>query len=174
MNTEMISPWSALAVCWGWSLVHSLWMLALIALAVVCVLKVMARAAASSRYAVMIAALALMAAAPFFALRWTAPEWPASSVRLTDAAVNTSDAAGDAVANLSGTDSAKECPTCPRIKATSSETGAGRQQIHSVPQPIGDLAARLAALLDPVLPWVAALWFAGVLLASLRLTCGGV
>lgn len=171
MNTEMSSPWIELAVCWGWSLLHSVWMLALIALALACVLKFMVRASASSRYAVMVAALVLMAAVPLLAMHWTAPGSLASDLWAMGAA---SDAPAASLVAAPG--SADAGPSASYATYAEPEAGpaVGRLDAYNTPQPIGDIARRLAALFEPALPWVAALWLAGVLLASLRLTCGGV
>ncbi|MBI5094302.1 MAG: hypothetical protein HZB26_17910 [Candidatus Hydrogenedentes bacterium] len=170
MKAIEVSPWFSLAVHWGWALAHSVWMLTLIAIALACVLGVMKRATASTRYVVMLVALALMAIAPLAAFAWGTPASAFWSVWETISPQK----------QLPMT--AAPAPVAPSAKAAEysslpQESAAAMMIVRRTPTPMrhtpmGDLRQRVTAAMEPALPWAVALWALGVALVSLRLSCG--
>jgi beta-lactamase regulating signal transducer with metallopeptidase domain len=127
----------------------------------------------------MLVALGMMAAAPFLAFYWSAPEslvaslWPIgrSSDALSDTNVSNRLADADAVRGGNALTTRQEgveggLPPRPEDSAFGAAGAALR--------PIGTVAHHVSAMLEPTLPWIAALWMLGVWLVALRLACGGV
>jgi bla regulator protein blaR1 len=145
-----MSPTQAL----GWAIVHSLWQGALAATALASLFTIVPARAARTRYALAVATLLLMLAAPV-----------GTTLQLRDAAPGTADptwisavvARTPARALIPGA-TVERPPRAPLEVAPVSATPA--------------LAERFRAAFEPALPWVVALWFSGVVLLSLRLASG--
>lgn len=137
----------------GWALVHSLWQAVLVAAALAVLLRIVPARAARTRYALALTALLLAVALP---LR--------TALRPRDAAAPRADAA-------SITTAATRAPAyvLGALERTLAEVlpGSPAPRAGDVP-----LAARWRGAFEPALPWVVAIWLAGVLALSLRLTSG--
>jgi beta-lactamase regulating signal transducer with metallopeptidase domain len=125
----------------AWALLHSLWQGALVALALFGLLAALRRRPPTIRYALSLAALALLGALPsytFWRLSTAAPE---TAVTARTAAVESVAAAATATPHL--------------VAATTSIAWSER------------VAASWSRALRPLLPWLVASWFVGVALLSL-------
>ncbi|MHC4715161.1 MAG: M56 family metallopeptidase, partial [Planctomycetota bacterium] len=143
----------------GWTLLHSLWQLSLVAVLAASVLLMLRKASASARYTLALAMLFVMAALP-----------AVTFVLL-----------GDAVTPIDT--SAHPAPATPvaTVPVPSYETdapsGAARPALSDVPvvsaspRP-ADVSARLKALFEPFAPYCAVFWFLGVIVLSARLAGG--
>jgi beta-lactamase regulating signal transducer with metallopeptidase domain/HEAT repeat protein len=137
----------------GWGLLHSLWQSALAAAWLGSVLAIVPARAARTRYALAVTALVLTLALPFgtaLRLRGAAPR-PAERESVTSIVSPT--------------------PVTPVPGAAVAEQRYERHQV-APPPPAPPLAVRARAALEPALPWLVALWLAGVLGLSLRLVSG--
>jgi beta-lactamase regulating signal transducer with metallopeptidase domain len=145
-------------------------MLTLIALALACVLTVLKRATAATRYIVMLVALLLMAAAPLTAFWWRTP---ASALQNLWSVPSRG---GHELATSALAPPPLSLPSGERAALTPNPANTPTATLQSTAThghtPISDLRQRLAAAMEPALPWAVALWALGVLLVSLRLTCG--
>ena len=144
----------------GWLLVHSLWQLALLAVLALTLHRALQRCSANTRYLVLLAALALMVAAPIgtwfsqssgegksIAARFIANISLSSSALIKDAV-----AGGEA--QLSGQRTAK------------AERDA--QPLEFVRSIVASLWIPVRQRIMPWLPEIVVLWFAGVLAAAFR------
>src|SRR5207248_2725883 len=109
--------------------------------------------AARTRYALAVAALGLMVALPF-----------TTTLRLHDASsdVSTAELATSDVVPLPG------APGGPAPSPASPPASGAVEPVL----PTAPLAARVSEAIEPALPWLVIVWFAGVLVMSLRLASG--
>ena len=140
----------------GWAIVHSLWQEALAAAGLAALLAIVPAQAARIRYALGVAALALMLALPVA----TGVELRRESPR----AAGLQSAASGVVPALAG----------PLASGSGAEgtPGVGRSAASAVAA--SPLVTRVRSALQPALPWVVVLWLGGVLVLSLRLASGWV
>ncbi len=150
----------------GWSLVHFLWQGAVVALLLWLVLATLGSTRAHLRYLASCTALVLMTLCPMATLAWgwgQRPQLP-GNVELA--------AASDRAA--------AEADTAPQAVLASGATTAAPQTTHArqvaadAPNPVPGVAARpqWTGYLRPILPWIVALWLAGVIALTLRLGVG--
>ena len=171
MNALLDYPGLALAAYWGWALFHSIWQLALVAVALACVLRLMKAAPSESRYAVMLAALALMLAVPAATFFYVTPgaayrdAWnllPHSSPLFSLATIEQTAPLG----------------TVPTTELAESVDVAEIQSSSLRPivlaRPIADLGRRVASVCGDYVLWAVCVWALGVLALSLRLVFGGL
>ena len=166
-----LAPWITLASYWGWSLVHAVWMLAVIAAAAWCALQFMKRSTANARYIVLVSAMLLMATAPPATLWWMTPASVYEDVWTALAGPRT-------VMLVSGYTPTKATPSVLGAVTTPSPV-IGRhpaattvRKPWTVMTPMSDMRRRLIDTVNPILPWMVAVWAFGVLGVSCRLTCG--
>ena len=127
----------------GWTLLHSVWQGALVALLLAPALYLLRGRPAQARYAAACAALALLMALPVATF----------CVLLPGAAETTATTA-----------LAEPAPAQPPGTVASGSAAAGAMTMAGQPQPV--------ALLHALLPWLVVLWVAGVLTLSLRYLAG--
>jgi beta-lactamase regulating signal transducer with metallopeptidase domain len=128
----------------GWALVDSLWQNALAAAGLAALLALVPVRAARARYALATLTLALMLAFPI-----------ATAARLS----GTSPWSSDVVTATS--------PVAPGPMS-----GPGPRAVPAGPTAAAPVTARIRTALEPVLPWLVFVWFAGVVALSLRLASG--
>src|SRR5256884_3713550 len=128
----------------GWALVDSLWQDALAAAGVAALFAIIPVRAARTRYTLATLTLGLMLALPL-----------ATAVRLSGTSPGTSDVV-----------------TATSPVAPGPLSGPGRRAVPAAPTAAAPVAARIRTALEPALPWVVFVWFAGVVALSLRLTSG--
>ena len=139
----------------GWTLIHFIWQGALIAIIYVSVSVLLRRFTANVRYAAACSAMLLMLLAPaatMFAISYSADTSPAAIAAGTTADVQTAEAIGQSPANQ-------------LMPATQSE-------IESAPAQANWIKLWAQDRLPRAMPWLLALWFAGVLFLSLRFAGG--
>ena len=174
INAFLVSPWFDVVKSLGWTLLHSLWQLSIVAVALCLVLRQMKQASAASRYLVSLAALILMVAIPV-AMFW----------HTTPTAVLENAAATLWGGSASGASMSSRPVTAGPGAGLEAATAASGKQGLSLPRteppvyagsgtPVGDLRHRLSVALEPLVPWAVFLWGVGVLLGSLRLALGGI
>src|SRR5213080_1800988 len=149
----------------GWALVHSLWQCALAAVALALLLAIVPARSARIRYALATATLVLTLALPL-----------TTAVRVGEASPATpgNGLATSAVASRPASDAT------PAAQAASPEGAMVAQETPRGYAPTTPaiaalrLASRSRTALEPVLPWIVALWLAGVLVLSARLAWGWI
>src|SRR5438067_1761907 len=149
----------------GWALVHSLWQCALAAVALALLLAIVPARSARIRYALATATLVLTLALPL-----------TTAVRVGEASPATpgNGLATSAVASRPASDAT------PAAQAASPEGAMVAQETPRGYAPTTPaiaalrLASRSRKALEPVLPWIVALWLAGVLVLSARLAWGWI
>ena len=128
----------------GWALVDSLWQDALAAAGLAALFAIIPVRAARTRYTLATLTLGLMLALPL-----------ATAVRLSGTSPGTSDVV-----------------TATSPVAPGPMSGPGPRAVPAAPTAAAPVAARIRTALEPALPWVVFVWFAGVVALSLRLTSG--
>src|SRR5881296_805263 len=149
----------------GWALVHSLWQCELAAVALALLLAIVPARSARIRYALATATLVLTLALPL-----------TTAVRVGEASPATpgNGLATSAVASRPASDAT------PAAQAASPEGAMVAQETPRGYAPTTPaiaalrLASRSRTALEPVLPWIVALWLAGVLVLSARLAWGWI
>src|SRR5216117_2242036 len=149
----------------GWALVHSLWQCALAAVALALLLAIVPARSTRIRYALATATLVLTLALPL-----------TTAVRVGEASPATpgNGLATSAVASRPASDAT------PAAQAASPEGAMVAQETPRGYAPTTPaiaalrLASRSRTALEPVLPWIVALWLAGVLVLSARLAWGWI
>src|SRR6059036_960738 len=149
----------------GWALVHSLWQCALAAVALALLLAIVPARSARIRYALATATLVLTLALPL-----------TTAVRVGEASPATpgNGLATSAVASRPASDAT------PAAQAASPEGAMVAQETPRGYAPTTPaiaalrLASRSRKALEPVLPWIVALWLAGLLVLSARLAWGWI
>jgi len=149
----------------GWALVHFIWQGALVALLYAGLASALRRRAANVRYAVACAAMLLMLALPAatgFIIAQSAPQESAAATATPSAAI-TFDSRRQAITN--GTTPFVGFGASQSVPAASSQTVA----VADAP-PSWRMWARERFV--ALMPWLVAVWFAGVLFLSLRFIGG--
>jgi beta-lactamase regulating signal transducer with metallopeptidase domain len=137
----------------GWTLLHSVWQMALVAALLFLSLRLLARATPNVRYAVSVSMLALAITLPLASFAWLTSN---SAASVWTAQISESQ-------NISQREKAVPPPERSQQPNENESVGAGadyRAMLESA-----DLSAKM--------PWLVALWLAGVMGFTLRL-CGGV
>src|SRR6266516_488289 len=149
----------------GWALVHSLWQCALAAVALALLLAIVPAPWARLRYALATATLVLTLALPI-----------TTAVRVVEASPATpgNGLATSAVASPPASDARPAARTAsPEGATVEQETPRGYTPTSPAIAALR-LASRIRTALEPVLPWIVALWLAGVLVLSARLAWGWI
>src|SRR6266516_151202 len=149
----------------GWALVHSLWQCALAAVALALLLAIVPAPWARLRYALATATLVLTLALPI-----------TTAVRVGEASPATpgNGLATSAVASPPASDARPAARTAsPEGATVEQETPRGYTPTSPAIAALR-LASRIRTALEPVLPWIVALWLAGVLVLSARLAWGWI
>src|SRR5437773_1098401 len=149
----------------GWALVHSLWQCALAAVALAFLLAIVPAPWARLRYALATATLVLTLALPI-----------TTAVRVGEASPATpgNGLATSAVASPPASDARPAARTAsPEGATVEQETPRGYTPTSPAIAALR-LASRIRTALEPVLPWIVALWLAGVLVLSARLAWGWI
>ena len=144
----------------GWLLVHSLWQLALLAVLALTLQRALQRRSASTRYLVLLTALALMVAAPIGTWvsqspgegRSVAARFIANISLSSSALIKTGVAEGQT--QLSGQRTASPEP--------------GAQSLEFIRNSVASLWIPVQQRIKPWLPQIVFLWFGGVLAAAFR------
>jgi HEAT repeat protein/beta-lactamase regulating signal transducer with metallopeptidase domain len=148
----------------GWTLVHFLWQGALVAIALAGLLHVTRRYGPGIRYHAALAGLAVLVLCPVFTAARLADR-PAP-IAATDAPVSLTTTIDDP-SGVAAPDGKHAMPEARPVPVAKDELRVA----------VGDAAAPAAAVLrariEPILPGLVVVWFAGVLLLSIRLL-GGV
>ncbi|HVS73253.1 MAG TPA: carboxypeptidase regulatory-like domain-containing protein [Phycisphaerae bacterium] len=150
LHSLLISP---LVNRLGWTLLHSLWQLAAIALLAALLLQLAAHRSAAARYLLAAAAYTLMPLALIITFLALAPETPATSPAPTAVSVTTPTALPSLHLAPPANSPAFPTPVTPQLPAS-----------PSIP-PAVPIAHRLTPLLPPI---AVTLWLLGILLLSLR------
>ena len=143
----------------GWTLLHSLWQGTAVGLILFALLAVINRRRATTRYAVSLSALAIMACLPVatgFALYGRTADWSAQPGALSIVARPGESPQPRADATVSREVSEAALGSGPADRDSGKDRVIGRG----------------AELLQPVLPWLVGLWVTGVILLSIRLVAG--
>src|SRR5438067_11662061 len=149
----------------GWALVHSLWQCALAAVALALLLAIVPARSARIRYALATATLVLTLALPL-----------TTAVRVGEASPATpgNGLATSAVASRPASDATPAAQAAsPEGAMVAQETARGYAPTTPAIAALR-LASRSRTALEPVLPWIVALWLAGVLVLSARLAWGWI
>ena len=149
----------------GWALVHSLWQCALAAVALALLLAIVPAPWARLRYALATATLVLTLALPI-----------TTAVRVGEASPATpgNGLATSAVASPPASDARPAARTAsPEGATVEQETPRGYTPTSPAIAALR-LASRIRTALEPVLPWIVALWLASVLVLSARLAWGWI
>lgn len=123
----------------GWAMIHSLWQGVILLAVVVPLMFALRKKSASLRYLILYSSLLALVAVPVMT----------SKLQLPDAAVTTATGAGSAAFSLS--------------QSSVEIAGVEDQGWRS------NLPEQASTILEPALPWIAALWFAGFLVSLSRL-----
>lgn len=140
--------------CTGWALIHFLWQGAVVGLIAALLLAVLRKRSASVRYSVAIAGLAFMAACPLVTIALLPTNSAGASASRT---VNEESFSFDTI----GLDVIVVSPTEATSDAVTTHTH------HAIAQ--SKPALRFTERLAVATPWIAAVWFIGATLLSLRL-----
>ncbi len=135
----------------GWTLLHFLWQGAVVAAMLAVVLAALKNKRANLRYMVCCAALAVMLALPVFTL------WVISSSQSADQITFTTTSSAP-----------REAPRMTASKNTADDALSMSGAIETTPASVWNLRDMVSQLT----PWLTSLWFAGVLLLSVRMLGG--
>ncbi|HEY7547262.1 MAG TPA: M56 family metallopeptidase, partial [Blastocatellia bacterium] len=135
----------------GWTLLHFLWQGAVVAAVLALTLAALKNKRANLRYLVSCAAMAVMLALPVITL------WIVSSTSPADQRISATTAAPS---------------EAPRMTASKDATSDILAMSGAVETPSAQSAWNLRDVVSQLTPWLTSLWFAGVLLLSLRMLGG--
>jgi beta-lactamase regulating signal transducer with metallopeptidase domain/peptidoglycan/xylan/chitin deacetylase (PgdA/CDA1 family) len=145
----------------GWTLIHSVWQIALVSISLAAALKLLRNASANVRYSACLAAMLIAAALP-----------AVTFVRMSNriAAPATSDRIGqyDTGANPLG----RPNPVRPEPFVLSNNPEGPFDRNGDVFQPLKELSQYFRTSFPPYFPFAAAIWLMGVALFSLRIAGG--
>src|SRR5215510_2251903 len=130
----------------GWSLLHFIWQGSLVAFLLLVARSVLQECGAHLRYRLACVAMLLMLMLPLSTAWFLGTSWQAAEGTATDSRT-------------------------PRESALPTHGIAVRQQVFPIRARL-PLQERLHQRIDPLLPWLVALWLAGVLLLSFRFWAG--
>jgi len=155
----------------GWVLVHSLWQFALAAFIAVMLQRALQRRSATTRYAALLTAMALMVASPVatWLSLWFA-DAPTAAVRFDQIEKHEN---GPASQHATSPERGKDTVPTASLPAESPEEVAAMPQPeaqHSEPASSGmtSVWSLVIRRVQPWLPRIVLVWFAGVLLAAFR------
>ncbi|HEX4145096.1 MAG TPA: M56 family metallopeptidase [Pirellulales bacterium] len=175
MNTFHVS--TALVEPLGWVLFHSVWQLTLVALAALLLARAMRRATASSRYAMLVVALAAMTLLPIATLLFLPQSKPAATVALE------SEASGDLPRPAGEPRPGREVPTMAKapveVQPPISTAGAAPQASSPVAatgdpgwaavwQSTVDVWSSVESAVRAWLTWIVGAWCLGVFVFAWR------
>ncbi len=152
----------------GWTLIHSLWQLAIVAVAYAILSLLLRRRSANVRYVLGCVALAAMVAVPVAQLLHSGATAGSSSSAAADTCLVDSFASGQDPSQFvpqgeGSIGTANELAVAPAVYAVEPELGA-----QSLWESVAVEIALWQTRVEPVLPWLATCWLAGVLILSLR------
>lgn len=147
----------------GWSLVHFLWQGILVAFGLACVLALMRRASANSRYIVCCVALLLMAALPAA----TTTKLMATSHGGAWKNTPTSASTGLGALQKGAASSATQAHETAASETAATPRSAPAGLLPAAYRGLVQWKERIAASCEPLIPWVVPLWLGGVVLFSL-------
>ncbi|HQX53410.1 MAG TPA: M56 family metallopeptidase, partial [Planctomycetaceae bacterium] len=185
ISSQSMPPWVEQL---GWTILHSLWQIGLIALLAASACRLLRRNSAKARYAVLGATMAMMAAAPIVTVLilpsperrmdfFQESERPGASRRFVPDSTGPTPAASawpltgsthgdDNVAANTASSMVQDSPSQTKVRALSAPNLAAEISPQATPR--FSLRDRLSNLLHPRLPLLVGFWFAGVLICSMR------